>query len=328
MPGRNLVQWLRAFCVAAALLAAALLPGVSMAQAFPSEPVRIVVPYAAGGATDIVARLVARELSSVWKQNVIVDNRTGANGIIGAEYVARSAPNGLTLLLVVPGHLINPVVTAKVPFDVIADFTPVSQIAASPWLVVVNSDLGVSTLGELVALARRQPGKLAFGSSEPSSRLAGELFKQKAGVEMMNVPYKGASQVMPDLISNQIQVAFTTSLSVMAFANQPKIRILAVASNARSQAFPAVPTAAEAGLPGYEVGAWYGLYAPAKTPQPVVQAIHEALVEVLKRPAMRERLAGLGAIPLGSSPQEFTDFTNSEYQRYRKVVSEARIQPE
>ncbi len=210
----------------------------------------------------------------------------------------------------------------------IGDFTPVSQVASSPWLVVVNSDLGVSTLAELVARAKREPGKLAFGSSEPSSRLAGELFKQRAGVDMLNVPYKGASQVMPDLISNQIQVAFTTSLSVMAFANQPKLRILTVASNARSQAFPLVPTSAEAGLPGYEVGAWYGLYAPAKTPKAIVQAIHEAVVEILKQPALRERLAGMGAAPIGSNPQEFAEFTNAEYQRYRKVVTEARIQPE
>jgi tripartite-type tricarboxylate transporter receptor subunit TctC len=277
---------LAALCVAASV----------SAQNYPASTVKMVVPYAAGGATDVLGRLIAQRLSATWGQPVVVENKTGANGMIGAEQVAKSPADGYTLLLVVPGHIINPSIFAKSPYDVIADFTPVTQVASSPWLVVASLSVPAANLQELIALARSQPGKLAFGSSEPSTRLAGELFKQMAGVDLLNVPYKGGAH--------------------------------AVASRTRIAAMPDVPTSAEAGLPGYETGAWYGLYAPAKTPKEVVAKIQQDIAEQLKRPEVLDRLKQMGATPVGSTPEAFAAFTRTEYERYAKVVRAANIKPE
>lgn len=302
--------------------------GNALAQEFPSAPVRLVVPYAAGGATDVLGRLLAQQLSIVWGKPVVVDNKLGASGMIGGDSVAKATPDGHTLLLVVPGHIINPSVFAKSPYDVINDFVPVTQVATSPWLVVENSAVPATTLQELIALAKRQPGKLAFGSSEPSTRLAGELFKQMAGVDLLSIPYKGGAQVMADLLGGQIQLAFTTSLTVGSLYGSEKLRVLAVASKSRLAALPEVPTAAEAGLPGYEAGAWYGLYAPARTSKEIVAKIQHDIETLLSRQDIRERLEQIGATPVGSTPDEFSAFTRTEFDKYAKIVKDANIQPE
>ena len=302
--------------------------GNAQAQDFPSAPVRLVGPYAAGGATDVLGRLLAQQLSIVWGKPVVVDNKLGASGMIGGESVAKATPDGHTLLLVVPGHIINPSVFAKSPYDVINDFVPVTQVATSPWLVVENAAVPATTLQELIALAKSQPGKLAFGSSEPSTRLAGELFKQMAGVELLSIPYKGGAQVMADLLGGQIQLAFTTSLTVGPLYGSEKVRVLAVASKSRLAALPEVPTAAEAGLPGYEAGAWYGMYAPARTPKEVVAKIQRDIATLLRRPDVRERLEQIGATPVGSTPEAFSAFTRAEFDKYAQIVKDANIQPE
>ncbi len=298
------------------------------ARDYPATVVKIVVPYAAGGATDVLGRLIAQRLSATWGQPVVVENKTGANGMIGGEQVAKSPADGHTLLLVVPGHIINPSILAKSPYDVIVDFAPVTQVATSPWLVVAGQAVPATNLRELIALAKSQPGKLAFGSSEPSTRLAGEFFKQMAGVDLLNVPYKGGAQVMTDVLGGQIQLAFTTSLTVGALYGTGKVRVYAVASKTRIAAMPEVPTAAEAGLPGYETGAWYGLYAPARTPNDVVAKIQRDIAEQLQRPEVLERLKQMGATPVGSTPEAFAAFTRNEYDRYAKIVRAANIKPE
>ena len=260
----------------ALVLSFALAPAASArAQEFQSGPVTIIVPYAPGGATDNLARVVANQLSVIWSKPVLVENKPGANGIVGAGVVANAKPDGQTLLLVVPGHLMNPNLFANSPYDVLKDFTPITQVGTSPWLVVVNKQVGASSLKELIALAKAQPGKLAFGSSEPSTWLAGKLFEQLAGVELLNVPYKGASTVVTDLLGNSIQLMFTTPLSVSSYLSSGKLRALAVASSTRMASLPDIPTAAEAGLRGYESGAWYGLYGPARMSEKVTTKIEQ-----------------------------------------------------
>jgi tripartite-type tricarboxylate transporter receptor subunit TctC len=295
------------------------------ADGYPSGPIRLIIPYAPGGATDNLGRLVAKELASDWSTTVVVVNKPGANGIVGANEVAKSQPDGQTLLLVVPGHVINPSIYPNSPYDVIRDFAPITEIATSPWLVVTNKSLPVANLQELIALAKSQPGKLSFGSSEPSSRLAGELFKQVAGVNIVNVPYRGASEVMVDLLGGRIQVAFTTSLSVGSLYRAGKVRALAVAGKSRLVTMPDVPTAAEAGLPGYETAAWYGLYAHARTSKDIISKIQKAVAAVLKRKQILDQLNVMGATPLGTSPEEFSAFTKSEFLKYAKIVKDANI---
>jgi len=228
----------------------------------------------------------------------------------------------------VPGHIINPSILARSPYDVIADFAPVTQVATSPWLVVASQAVPATNLQVLIALAKSRPGKLTFGSSEPSTRLAGEFFKQMAGVDLLNVPYKGGAQVMTDVLGGQIDLAFTTSLTVGALYGTGKVRVYAVASKTRIAAMPEVPTAAEAGLPGFETGAWYGLYAPAKTPKDVIARIQQDIAEQLKRPEVLDRLKQMGATPVGSTPEAFAAFTRNEYDRYAKIVRDANIKPE
>jgi len=312
------------------LLALALLIGTATANAedYPSGPVTIVVPYAAGGATDNLARLVASQLSDLWGKTVLVENKPGANGIVGAGVVANAKPDGQTLLLVVPGHLMNPRLFANSPYDVIKDYTPITQVGTSPWLVVANNELAASNLKELIALAKAQPNKLAYGSSEPSTWLAGKFFEQLAGVEFLNVPYKGAATVVTDLMGNSIQLMFTTPLSVSSYLSSGKLRAFAVASSTRIPSLPDIPTASEAGLPGYETGAWYGLYGPAKMPEAVTARIQQAVAQGLAQPQMRAKLAAMGATAVASTPRDFTAFTASEYAKYTKLIESANIVPQ
>jgi tripartite-type tricarboxylate transporter receptor subunit TctC len=300
----------------------------ALADGYPSGPVTLVVPYAPGGATDSLGRLVAQQLTNDWGTPVIVLNKPGANGIIGAGLVARSKPDGQTILLVVPGHVINPSLYAQMSYDVLQDFTPITEVATSPWLVAVNKSVPASNLQGLIALAKKQPGKISFGSSEPSSWLAGKLFEQKAEISLLSVPYKGASQVMVDLLGEQIQVAFTTSLSIGELYNADKLRVLAVASPKRLAAMPEIPTSAEAGLPGYEAGAWYGLYGPAKLPKETVAKIQQSIATVLSREEVRTQLRAMGADTIGSTPEDFAAFTRDEFMKYAKLVKDANIKPQ
>ncbi len=309
-------------------LALALLVSAVQAQQYPSKPMRILVPYAPGGGTDILARLFAQKLGESWGQTIVVDNRPGADGMIGAGIVAHSSPDGHTLVLVVAAHVINPSLKAKMPFDVIKDFAPVTLVAASPWVVVINPTVPANSIKELVALAKAQPGRLSFGSSEPSSRLAGELFKSQASIDLLHVPYKGGAQIMIDLLGGHIQIGFTSVLTVLQHYKSGKLRVLGVGSANRSPSMPDIPTVIEAGLPGYETSAWYGMYAPAATPKEIVTKIQREIARISSQPDIKERLSQLGAEPVANSPDDFAAFTKREMAKYAKVVRDAGIRPE
>ncbi len=319
---------MRAIAKVIFLAALALLVPTLQAQSYPSGPVRIVVPYAPGGGTDILARLFAQRLGESWGQSVVVENRPGADGMIGTEVIARASADGHHLVLVVGAHVINPSIKAKMPFDVIRDFTPVTLVATTPWVVVVNPGVPANSITELIALAKAQPGKMSFGSSEPSSRLAGEMFKRQAGVDLLHVPYKGGAPIMIDLLGGHIQVGFTSVLTVLPHHKSGKLRVLGVAGRNRSPAMPEIPTVIEAGLPAYETSAWYGLYAPAGTPKHIVDKLQQEIARIAMRADVRERLLQLGAEPVASTPEEFAAFTRSELAKYAKIVRDAGIQPE
>ena len=311
-----------------AMLACALAVAPTSAQQYPTKPVRIMVPYAPGGGTDILARLFAQKMTEAWGQSVVVENRPGADGVIGSEVIVNAPPDGYSVALVVAAHVINPFVKTKMPFDVIKDFTPVTLVAASPWVVVVNPAVAANNIRELIALARAQPGKLSFGSSEPSSRLAGEQFKVQAGVNLLHVPYKGGSQIMVDLLGGHIQVGFTSVLTVLQHYKSGKLRVLGVGSRARSPSMPDIPTVVEAGLAGYETSAWYGMLAPPGTPAEVVNKIQREIARIVKLPDVNERLVQLGAVPVANTPEEFLAFAKAEYAKYGKLVKDAGMQPE
>ena len=295
---------------------------------FPAKPVRIVVPYSPGGGTDIISRQLAQKLAEAWGQNVFVENRPGANGIIGTDAVLKSPPDGHTLVVVVAAHVINASLQAKMPFDPVADVAAVTLIARSPWVIVITPAVPAKDLKALVAFAKANPGKLRFGSSEPSSRLAGEQFKQLAGIDLQHVPYKGGSQIMVDMLGGHIETGFTSTLTVLQHYKSGKLRVVAIAGRTRHPSMPDVPTAIEAGYPDYETYAWYGMYAPNGTPREVVSRIQQEISRVVGLADTQERLSQFGAEPIASSPEDFAAYTKAEHDKFAKLVKSAGIQPE
>jgi tripartite-type tricarboxylate transporter receptor subunit TctC len=313
--------------LAGALTASALPFGIPLAraQAYPAKPIRLVVPYPPGGPTDVLARIVAAKLPDMLGQQVVLDNKPGASGMIGAEQVAKSAPDGYTLLSNASIHVINPSLYPKANFDAINDFVPVTQLASVPLILVVNNDLPIRSVKDLIAYAKANPGKLNFGSSGNAAapHLAGESFKIMAGAPMQHVPYKGSAPALTDLIGGQVQLMFDSMPSAMPHVKAGKIRPLAVTTAQRVAAVPDLPTIAEAGVPGYDISTWYGVWAPKGTPREIVERLHAEIVKVLKLPDTRERYAGLGAEPVGSTPEEFAAYCRSELAKWAKVVKES-----
>jgi tripartite-type tricarboxylate transporter receptor subunit TctC len=302
---------------------ALLLPLVAAAQAYPSKPIRFVVPYPPGGPLDTVARLVGQRVSESVRQPVIVDNKPGAGGNIGADAVAKSPPDGYTILMgAVATHAINPTLYASIPYDAQKDFIPVTQLASTPNVLVVNPALPVHDLREFIAYAKAHPGQLNFGSGSTGSagHLAGELFKSLAGVDMTHVPYKGAAPAMNDLIGGQIQLMFDNLASSLGQIKAGKVRALAVTTARRTELAPELPTIAESGLPGFDINTWFGIFVPAGTPAPVVQRLHEEFVKALEAPDVRARMLGLGAEPVGSTPEQFAQYIRAEAVKYAKLV--------
>jgi tripartite-type tricarboxylate transporter receptor subunit TctC len=318
--------------LAAAALAVGLLGGHAEAQSdYPNQPIRLIVPFAAGGATDVLARLLGERLSQSLGQQVVVDNRGGAGGNIGSAQAAKAEPDGYTLLMGAVGtHAINQSIYPKLPYDPIEDFAPVSLVATVPNVLVVNPSVPAQTVQELIALAKSRPGELNFASSGngTSIHLSGELFKSMTGVDMVHVPYKGSGPAMTDLLGGQVQMMFDNLPSALPNVQAGKLRALGVTGAERSPALPDVPTIEEAGVPGYEALSWFGIFAPAGTPQPVIDKLHDHIVQALADPAMRARLADLGAEPVGSTPQEFASFIRAEAEKWAKVVKEAGVKLE
>ncbi len=312
------IRWPRALLGALGLL----LSCGAMAQSFPDRPIRLVVSYAPGGGTDSFARTVADQVSRSLGQPVIVDNRPGAAGNIGSEYVMRAAPDGYTVMMGNVGPMaVNPHLY-KMSFDPLKVFAPVTLMATAPLLVVVNPKLPVNSLQDLIALAKREPGKLNYSSAGvgSSNHLAGALFNIEAGTDLQHIPYKGAALSVTDLISGQVQVSFQTLPSVGNHVKSGQIKALAVTSPTRSSLFPDVPTAAESGLKNLEVSAWYSIVAPAGTPRPVIDRLNKAFNEALKHKDVMAKLEPEGAVIVGSTPEQFADFMRAESEKWGKVV--------
>ncbi|HSV16835.1 MAG TPA: tripartite tricarboxylate transporter substrate binding protein [Casimicrobiaceae bacterium] len=296
------------------------------AQTYPTRPVRLVVPFPAGGTTDILARAAAQKLSEAWGQQVIVDNRPGAGGNIGTELVARSAPDGYTLEMGTVGtHAINASLYSKLPYDHVKDFAPVILVAGVPNVLVIGPGLPVNSVQELIAYAKANPGKLNFASSGSgtSIHLSGELFKTLTGVQMTHVPYKGSAPALSDLMGGQVQLMFDNLPSSLAFIKAGKLRALAVTSTVRAAALPDVPTMVEAGVPGFEASSWFGILAPAGTPRDIVMRINGEVAKWLASPDAREKLSAQGAIAAGGTPEDFARHIGSETTKWAKVVKES-----
>ncbi|OSZ73018.1 tripartite tricarboxylate transporter substrate binding protein [Hydrogenophaga sp. IBVHS1] len=322
--------------VALSVAAIAAMPGLATAQtAWPSKPVRIVVPFAPGGTTDILARVLAPELSKVFGQSFVVDNRAGAGGNIGAEVVAKSPADGYTLLMGTVGtHGINKSLYAKLPYDPQKEFAPITLVAGVPNVMVMNTKraqaLGINTVADFVKYAKANPGKLNMASSGngTSIHLAGELFKSRTGIFMTHIPYRGSGPAMADMLAGSMDVMFDNLPSAMPHIQSGSLKAFAVTSAVRSAALPDVPTVAEAGnLPGFEASSWFGLLAPAGTPPEVVNRLQQESAKALGLPAVKERLLAQGAIPSGNTPQEFTKLINDEIVKWAAVVkaSGARV---
>ena len=300
--------------------------GVAMAQAYPNKTVRLVVPQSAGGGADILARSVAEKLSKAWGVQVIVDNRLGAAGIIGTQLVAQAAPDGYTLLMgAISTHAINRGLYRNLPYDPVKDFVPITMIASAPLLVVVHPSLPVKSVQELIALARAKPGQLSFASagSGNSTHLAGEMFKMLANVDILHVPYKGATPAEIDLMAGHASLMFSSILSAMPHSNAGRMRALAVTSARRTSVMPELPTVAETGLAAYDVNPWYGLFAPAGTPREIVDKINREVLGILQLPDVKERFATLGADPAGTTPGEFATFINVEIEKWTRVIKQS-----
>ncbi|HQR11812.1 MAG TPA: tripartite tricarboxylate transporter substrate binding protein [Casimicrobiaceae bacterium] len=311
--------------LAAAAVSLPLSPS-ALAQPFPSKPLRIVVPFPAGGTTDVLARAVAQKLTETLGQPVVVDNRPGAGGNIGAELVAKSPPDGYTLLMGTVGtHAINPGLYPKMPYDHVRDFAPVILVAGVPNVLVVNPSLPVNSVQELIVYSKANPGKLNFASSGngTSIHLSAELFKTMAGVQIMHVPYKGSAPALQDLVGGQVQLMFDNLPSSLALIKGGKLKALAVTSSARAAALPDVPTLAESGLPGFEASSWFGLLAPAGTPQPAIATLNAEVAKWLATPEAREKLLAQGAIAAGGTPEDFTRHIAAETAKWQKVVKES-----
>ena len=302
-----------------------------MAQdAYPVKPIRFIVGQAPGGATDIVARMVAAKMNEPLGQNIVVENRTGAAGSIGAATVAKSAPDGYTLLVVSSSYSINPSLNANLPFDPQKDLAPISLIAEAPFLLVLHPSVPARNVKELVAMARAAPGTLNYGSggNGSSGHLAGALFENLAKVKLVHVPYKGAGLALVDVVSGQIGLMFASVLSSTPYVKQQRLRVIGVTGTRRSAALPAVPTIAEAGVPGYATTTWYGLLAPAATRPQIVERLAAAVNKTVHVPELRERLLADGAEPHGSTPAAFQKHIATEMAKWRDVVKRAGVKAE
>ncbi len=298
------------------------------AQAFPNKPVKLIVPFVAGGATDIVARLVAQKLSAAWGQPVVVENRGGAGGNIGADAVAKSPADGYTIL-VTSGSIVtvNPHMYAKMPFDAKKDLAPITNLASGPQVLVVHPAVPAKNVKVLIALAKSKPGQLNFGSAGIGSQvhMAAEAFVYAAGIEAQHIPYKGEAVAFTDLAGGQVQFMVGNIAGATGHIQSGRIRALGVTSAKRSPQLPDVPTVAEAGLPGFENTGWFGFMAPAGTPKPIIDKIHADTVKVLADQEVKDRLTQLGMAPVGNSPADFTREIAVEYERWGKVVTARKI---
>ncbi len=298
------------------------------ADAYPSRVVKFVVPQAPGGATDVFARKVAQLLSERWGQPVIVENRAGAAGVVGTEAVAKSAPDGYTLLVTYAGsQAVNPSLYPNLPFDSVADFRTVATIASTPFIFIANTDLPVKTLQDFVTLARQKPGVLTFASSGNGSinHLLGEMLKLEAGIKILHVPYRGVAPAISDVMAGHVDTAFSSAPSVLGLIKGGQVRALAVSSASRINAAPEIPTVAESGYPGFDVSPWWGILAPAKVDPAIARKINADVNELLNSDSVKKFLAEQGAEPLATSPEQFSEMLKRDIANWAKVISAADV---
>ena len=321
-------------CLCGVLAAMAATPSFAAAGAdlrdYPSKPIRIIVVLAPGGATDIIARGLAQKLSEGLGQSVIIDNRSGAGGNIGAELAAKAAPDGYTALIVSSTYTINPSLYRQLPFDPNRDLQAVTLIASSPFLLLVHPSVPARNVKELIAVAKTKPKELNYGSGGVgnSGHLAAELFSSLAGVELTHVPYKGAGPALIEAVAGHVQVIFSSIVSGMPFAKSARLRALAITTGKRSAAMPDLPTVAESGVPGYDFSSWYGLLVPAGTPTPVIGKLNAETIKALRQPDLRERLSNEGCEPVGNTPAQFAAHIQSEMARRARIVKASGMRAE
>jgi tripartite-type tricarboxylate transporter receptor subunit TctC len=301
----------------------------ALAQSFPGKPLRLVVPFPAGGSVDTVARSFGQRFGEYLKQPVVVDNRGGAGGNVGADIVAKAAPDGYTLLITTPGLAIARSIYRRLPFEPLTDFAPVSQLTSTYLILVVNEKLPANSVAELIALAKAQPAKLNYGSSGSGAtiHLATELFRISAGIDIVHVPYKGEAPAYTALLANEVQLAVGPVSGLLPHIKAGRLRALGVSSSTRAPALPDVPTIAEAGVPGYEFSSWFGLFAPAGTPREVIARLNAEAVKAMAVPDVRDRLPAMGNEAVGSTPEQFNAKYKSDIAQYAAVVKAAGIPP-
>ena len=306
-----------------ALMGLVLAPLVCPAQNYPTRPVRVILSVPAGATPDVTARLITPGMAQILGQQLVVDNRPGGGGVIGAEIASKAAPDGYTLFISSPGALtILPHLRKDVPYDTLRDFAPVSLISIGPFVLITHPALPAKSVKELIALARAQPGKLNYASAGNgvANHLAMELFKQMAGVDIVHVPYKGAPQAVTDVVSGNMNMMFNSIAPIVGHIKAGRVRVLGIASPKRSPQLPDVPTISEAGVPGFEAVNWFGMFVPAKTPRTIIARLNEAVVKVLHHEEIRAQYTKLGADAVGSTPEEFGAFVRRDMEQYAKVV--------
>ncbi len=316
-------------CLTAAL--GPLAGGNALAQAFPSKPIRIIVPYSPGGTTDLLARLIGQHLSEKWGQSVLVENKPGVNGMIGSDLIAKAPADGYTIGIASPGsHAANATLYPKVTYDTVKDFTPITLAVSAPLVLVAHPGLNVSSVAEVLALAKAKPGSISYasGGSGSSQHLAMELFKSMTSVDMVHVPYKGSAASYVDLLAGRVTLAFDAMTAAVQHVKAGKLKVLATGSAKRLPFLPDVPTVTEAGVSGYEYSAWYGFVGPARIPAGVIQKLNAEIIAGLHSPKVRETLEKAGVLIVGNSPAEFSSFISAEVDKAAKVIKFANIKPD
>ncbi len=302
----------------------------SFAQTYPSKPIKIVVPYPPGGFNDTLGRILAAKFTEAWGQPVVVDNKPGANTLIGGEFVAKSAPDGYTLYVVAFPFSVVPSLFKTMPYDTVKDFQPIILAGQTPNLLVVNPSVAVNSVADLIRMAKASPGKLSYASTGngSSNHISMELFKSMAGVDIVHIPYKGSAPAVTDLLGGQVHVMFDNTPNVLPHVKSGRLRALGQSGTARGALTPDVPTVAEAGVPGYEVTVWFGLVAPAGTPREVVDKLNAEVKKILAMPDVREKFAAQGVEPVGSTPEQFGAHIREQMAKWGKVVKDAGVKPE
>lgn len=299
-------------------------------QNYPTKPIRFIVPNAPGGGTDITARAIAQKMTEAWQQTVIVDNRAGATGSIGMELAAKSSPDGYTIVLNSATYSAMPATRRRIPYDLVRDFAPITQLTSQPYVLVINPAVPAKSVSDLIAVAKGRPEGLAYGSSGQGglSHLSGVMLASLTKANLIHVPYKGGGPALADLLAGQINLLFATPLESTPHIKTGRIRALAVSTRTRSHAMPELPTMEEAGVPGFEVSSWYGVLAPAGTPRPVIAKLNQEIVRILRMPDVIERFSRDGVDPAGTTPEQYAIHIRSEIAKWKRVVAAAGIQPE